>query len=96
MQWCNKSQHEKGTFHQENVRKQTHPEDLKIQDEPDSKYFDEQGRKFYSYTACRRPQIWPYKWRPHIRSEAHKHNKANKLPFMNITLQDYLMNKPNP
>ena len=27
VQLCKKSQHEKGTFHQENVRKQTHPEE---------------------------------------------------------------------
>ena len=81
VQLCKKSQHEKGTFHQENVRKQTHPEEFENEHEPDSKYYDNEGRKFYSCSACRCTCIFPYQWRPHIRSEAHIHNKAGKLPF---------------
>ena len=39
-----KPKHEKGTFHQQNVRKQTHPdEEFENEDEPDSKYFDKEG-----------------------------------------------------
>ena len=91
VQLCKKSQHEKGTCHQENVRKQTHPEEFENEDEPDSKYYDSEGRKFYSCTACRCNNIFPYQWRPHIRSEEHKHAKQlvkKKETFTNPNLLD--------
>ena len=44
-----KPKHEKGTFHQQNVRKQTHPdEEFENEDEPSSKYLDKEGRKCYT------------------------------------------------
>ena len=76
VQWCKKSQHEKGTCHKENVRRQTHPEEFENEDEPDSRYYDNEGRTFYSGTACKCTGIWPYRWRLHRRGEVHKHNTA--------------------
>ena len=81
VQLYKKNQHEKGKFHQENVRKQTHPEEFENEDQPDRIDIDKYGRKFFICNACRCPQMFPYQWRPHIRTEAHIHNKAGKLHF---------------
>ena len=81
VQLYKKSQHEKGKYHQENVRKQTHPEEFENEDQPDRIYTNNNGIKFASCNACRCPQIYLYQWRPHIRTEAHIHNKDGKSPF---------------
>ena len=81
IKYSGKSQHENSQWHKDNVRKQTNPEEFENEDQPDTIFKDKQGRTFYSCSACKCPQIFPYQWRPHIKMEFHKHNKAGKLPF---------------